>query len=110
MEAGLFGVIIRVIGVLIIAKAYIVVVAGISAIVMWNDRNSIVFYGEDNFYDDSDSASETELQNGTVHIFYLFWKYPKRYFQALFSLAKWWRYLVEICRGYFQNMWLQKGP
>ena len=58
----------------------------------------------------SDSASETGLQNGTVHIFYLFWKYPKRYFQALFSLAKWWRYLVEICRGYFQNMWLQKGP
>ena len=93
-----------------IARACAVVAAGISAMVMWNGRNSMVFYGEDNFCDDSDSASETGLQNGTVHIFYLFWKYPKRYFQALFSLAKWWRYLVEICRGYFQNMWLQKGP
>ena len=62
----------RVKEVLIIVKAYAVVVAGISVIMMWNDRNSMVFYGEDNFCDDSDLASETGLQNGTVHIFYLF--------------------------------------
>ena len=63
-----------------IAKACAAVVVGISAMVMWNDRNSMVFYGEDNFCDDFDSVSETGLQNGTVYIFYLFWKYPKRYF------------------------------
>ena len=50
-----------VIEVLIIAKAYIVVVAGISTIIIWNDRNIIVFYGEDNFYDDSNSALEIGL-------------------------------------------------
>ena len=64
-----------VIGVSMIVKACAAVAAGISAMVMWNGRNSMVFYGEDNFCDDSDSASETGLQNGTVHIFYLFWKY-----------------------------------
>ena len=44
----------KVIEVLIIVKAYIVVVADISTIAMWNGRNLIIFYGEDNFYDDSD--------------------------------------------------------
>ena len=43
-----------VIGVSMIVKACIAVAAGISAIAMWNGRNSMVFHGEDNFCDDSD--------------------------------------------------------
>ena len=51
----------KVIEVLIIFKVYIVVVADILAIVIWNSRNLIVFYEEDNFYDNSNLASEIEL-------------------------------------------------
>ena len=53
MGADSFGAIMGVIGVSMIAKACAAVAAGISAMVMWNGRNSMVFYGEDNFCDDS---------------------------------------------------------
>ena len=65
----------KVIEVLIIVKAFIVVVADISTIIIWNNRNLMIFYEEDNFCDDSNLASEIGLQNEIVHIFYLFWKY-----------------------------------
>ena len=50
-----------VIGVLMIAKACVVVAVGILVMVMWNGRNLMVFYGEDNFCDDSNLALETGL-------------------------------------------------
>lgn len=42
-------VIIKVIEILIIVKVYTVVAAGVSAIITWNNRNSMITNGEDDF-------------------------------------------------------------